>query len=209
MTVPSQLAVSPNNPCPMLRAMVALGYLPDTGGPIDTVSDALTKAKTGSAGGDPKFHRQVSTVALVANGLWLGDLFRNSKNGVRFDRLRGGPLDKKGAGSRILDAQANVVETELARLSEFASPKTGSNGDTESGLSTDEIVKLMDANFARAKGFRRVIDRKLMDGEFPILLQLMGKSSASGPYLSLAEVRTLFAERQLPERVRARLDEAE
>lgn len=66
----------------------------------------------------------------------------------------------------------------------------------------------MDANFARAKGFRRVIDRKLMDGEFPILLQLMGKSSAFGPYLSLAEVRTLFIERQLPERIRARLDEA-
>ncbi len=207
--MPVSREVSPNNPCPMLRAVVAQGYLPDAGERIGVVSDTLTKAKTGSKEGDPKFHRLISTVALAANGLWPWDLLRNRTKGVRFDQLRGGPLDKKGAGSGILDAQGKIVESELARLSEFASPKSGTDGVAELGLSANEIVKMMDTNFARAKDFRRVIDRKLMEGEFPVLLQIMGKASASGPYLSLAEIRALYVDQQLPERVLARLGSAD
>jgi hypothetical protein len=36
---------------------------------------------------------------------------------------------------------------------------------------------MMDANFARAAGRRRRIDRRLMNGEWPILLQVMGKQA--------------------------------
>ena len=63
----------------------------------------------------------------------------------------------------------------------------------------------MDANFERARGKRRWIDRKLMEGEWPVLLRIMGKGEGDQRYLSVAEVRTLFVERRLPERINARL----
>jgi hypothetical protein len=194
--------VSSGNPCPMLRALVSEGYLPDAGAPIQTVSDVATQAKCGSPGCDPKFHKTVSTVALAANGLWPWDLVRNSRKGVNFRQLRGGPLDKKGAGSRILDSQAQVNLAELDRLGSFATPKTGADGVTEPGLDATEIDSMMDANFARAKGQRRPLDRQLMKGEFPVLLKVMGKDAPTGPYLSVAEVRTLFTHMRLPNRVR-------
>ena len=62
----------------------------------------------------------------------------------------------------------------------------------------------MDANFARAKGRRRAIDRGLMNGEFPILLRVIGKQGRDERYLSVADVKTLFAERLLPERMMQR-----
>jgi hypothetical protein len=45
----------------------------------------------------------------------------------------------------------------------------------------------MDANFERAKARRRMIDRRLMDGEFPILLCVIGKQGPDERYLSIAE----------------------
>ncbi len=63
----------------------------------------------------------------------------------------------------------------------------------------------MDANFERAKGARRRIDRKLMNGEWPVLLNIMGKGEGEERYLSVAEVRTLFVERRLPDRIAGRL----
>jgi hypothetical protein len=47
-----------------------------------------------------------------------------------------------------------------------------------------------------------------MDGEWPILLQVMGKPGQGGHYLSVAEVRQLFVERRLPERMTQRLGAA-
>jgi len=63
----------------------------------------------------------------------------------------------------------------------------------------------MDANFARAVGHRRWYDRLLMKGEWPVLLDIMGKGDGEQRYLSVAEVSTLFAERRLPDRVALRL----
>jgi hypothetical protein len=60
-------------------------------------------------------------------------------------------------------------------------------------------------NFARAVGKRRRIDRALMQGEWPILLRVMGKTSVEGRYLSLAELRGLFVEQRLPPRITQRL----
>src|SRR5262249_59003242 len=68
-----------------------------------------------------------------------------------------------------------------------------------------EITTYMKANFERAKGHRRAIDRKLMQGEWPVLLDIMGKGEGEARYLSVAEVRTLFTERRLPARINARL----
>src|SRR5439155_13368045 len=73
------------------------------------------------------------------------------------------------------------------------------------GLSGSEITAYMNANFERAAAHRRAIDRKLMEGEWPVLLRIMGKGEGEARYLSVAEVRTLFTERRLPERINARL----
>ena len=45
----------------------------------------------------------------------------------------------------------------------------------ERGLTNSEITAYMNANFERAAGHRRAIDRKLMEGEWPVLLRIMGK----------------------------------
>jgi hypothetical protein len=78
-------------------------------------------------------------------------------------------------------------------------------GVVERGLGIDQLRAMMDANFARAAGKRRRIDRALMQGEWPILLRVMGKTSAEGRYLSLTELRALFVERHLPPRITQRL----
>jgi hypothetical protein len=63
----------------------------------------------------------------------------------------------------------------------------------------------MDANFERAKATRRRVDRLLMNGEWPVLLNIIGKGEGESRYLSVPEVRTLFVERRLPARIAARL----
>ena len=115
-------------------------------------------------------------------------------------------MDKKGVGSRILDSNAEIDFEELNRLGTFASPKLNAAGESELGLNLNEIQTYMDANFKRAEGHRRRIDRKLMNGEWPVLLKVMGKNGADGRYLSIAEVRDLYIERRLPLRMTRQLN---
>ncbi len=105
----------------------------------------------------------------------------------------------------MLDASGFIDENELARLDQFAADKIDSSGMVERGLGIEQLRAMMDANFARAAGKRRRIDRALMQGEWPILLRVMGKASPGGRYLSLAELRTLFVEQRLPPRITQRL----
>lgn len=121
------------------------------------------------------------------------------------DALRGGPLDKRGAGSRVLHPTGRIDENELARLDQFATDKVDESGVPERGLGIQQLRTMMDANFARTAGKRRRIDRALMNGEWPILLRVMGKTSVDGRYLSLTELRTLFVEQRLPPRITQRL----
>jgi hypothetical protein len=79
------------------------------------------------------------------------------------------------------------------------------DGTVEPGLDAADLKRMMDANFARAEGHRRAIDRALMDGEWPILLKVMGKRGKAGRYLSLADVRTLFVDRAFPARMMSKL----
>jgi hypothetical protein len=119
----------------------------------------------------------VYLIALIANGFGLTRLARSVRKGAQLDALRGGPLDKRGVGSRVLDAGGRI----------------------------NQLRAMMDANFARALGERRRIDRALMQGEWPILLRVMGKPSADGRYLSLTELRMRFVERRLSSRITRRL----
>jgi hypothetical protein len=200
--------VSPNNPCPFLRALVSQGLLPDQGASLGEVTDTIVKvARHGE--GEPKLPAgAIRAIALIANGLGPLQLARNATGGLKLNALRDGPLDKHGAGSSILNAQAEVVEAELKRLDSFASDKVDASGATERGMDLKELTRMMDANFERAKGRRRRIDRRLMDGEWPVLLQVMGKPGRNGRYLSLEDVRRLFQERQLPQRMTARITTA-
>lgn len=91
------------------------------------------------------------------------------------------------------------------RLDSFAADFEDESGTLERGLDEAALNRMMDENFARPSERRRWFDRSLMNGEWPALLQVMGKNHLSQPYLSLSEVRDLFIDRRLPERVIARL----
>ncbi len=200
-----QTAVSPDNPCPFLRAVVAAGFVDGHVVPLARLS-GIVEAASGETGLKKKLvGLETWPVALVANGLSPLRLLRSWWSGAQLDALRDGPLDKHGSGSRILDTTAHVNEAELMRLAEFGKDRQDPSGGSERGLTAEEITTYMDANFDRAKGKRRWIDRKLMNGEWPILLRIMGKGEGEKRYLSVAEVRTLFVERRLPDRIAARL----
>jgi hypothetical protein len=198
-------AVSPNNPCPFLRAAVAEGFVDGHVVPLATLSRTVVAA-SGEKGLQARLGSlETRLVALIANGLGPLRLLRSWWSGAELDALRDGPLDKHGVGSRILDATAEVSETELARLAEFGKDRQDYSGRTERGLTAGEITAYMNANFDRAEGERRWIDRRLMNGEWPVLLRIMGKGDGDERYLSVAEVRTLFVERRLPQRITRRL----
>ena len=203
-----QTTVSPNNPCPFLRALVATDVVEGHFVPLSKLSRTI-----GAASGE-KGLKQTSAgiktylVALIANGLGPLRLLRSWWSGAELDVLRDGPLDKHGSGSRILGVTAEVNESELERLAGFGKDRPNPSGGSERGLTLPEITSYMDANFDRAKGARRPIDRQLMNGEWPVLLRVMGKGAGDDRYLSVAEVRTLFVERRLPDRIAARLQES-
>ena len=204
----ASIAVSPNNPCPFLRALVAEGFVDGHTVPLSTLSRTI-EAASGERGLNKRLAGlKTYPVALIANGLSPLRLLRSWWSGAQLDELRNGPLDKHGSGSRILDATAHIDEAELARLAEFGKDRPDPAGGSERGLTAQEITAYMDANFERAKATRRWIDRQLMDGEWPVLLNIMGKGKGRERYLSVAEVKTLFVERQLPERIAARLPAA-
>jgi hypothetical protein len=91
-------------------------------------------------------------------------LARTAVRGLHLSALRGGPLDKKGAGSGILDQSSAFDQDQLDRMASFGSQKLDAVGGADIGLNLAEITRFMDANFARAEGRRRKIDRRLMDG---------------------------------------------
>src|SRR5579863_2183329 len=200
-----QIPVSPDNPCPFLRGLVANGYVGGHTVPLSKLTGTI-EAATGEKGLKERLAgMEIYGVALIANGLNPVRLFKSWWSGAVLDELRNGPLDKHGAGSRILSVDGEVDESEIARLAEFGSDYTIPSGGTERGLNSRQITTYMDANFERAKGHRRPIDRLLMNGEWPVLLNIMGKGEGDDRYLSVADVRTLFVERKFPARIVARL----
>ena len=202
---PPRMAVSPNNPCPFLRGLVAGGYVGGHSVPLPKLTGTI-EAATGEKGLKERLAGlETYFVALIANGLGPLRLLKSWWSGAVLDELRNGPLDKHGVGSRILNVDGQVDEAEIARLAEFGSDYANGSGGTERGLNSQQVTTYMNANFARAKGHRRPIDRSLMNGEWPVLLNILGKGEGGDRYLSVAEVRTLFVERKFPARIAARL----
>jgi hypothetical protein len=125
--------VSPNNPCPFLRALVADGYLDGHIEPLSAIARAVDATNSGASPDERISKIPVYLIAMIANGLKPRQLLRNLRKGVVLDGLRGGPLDKRGAGSRILDERGQIDERELARLDEFATDKTDPPGRLSAG----------------------------------------------------------------------------
>src|ERR1700710_2527267 len=92
------IAVSPNNPCPFLRALVANGYVAGHAVPLSEIAGMIGMA-SGKTGMEEKIvELKTFGVALIANGHPV----RSATSGAYLDELRNGPLDKHGAGSRLL-----------------------------------------------------------------------------------------------------------
>jgi len=196
------IEVSPNNPCPFLRALVAEGFVDGHTVPLSTLS-----RKIGAASGEKGLNKIKALVLAYGIALFAnGNPLRSWWSGARLDALRDGPLDKHGAGSRILDVSAHVHEDELARLATFGKERTAPGGSPEIGLTKGEVETFMKANRARAKNNWHWYYWLFMQGEWPVLLNILGKGDGRQRYLSVAEVKTLFVERQLPERIIARLE---
>ena len=199
------IAVSPNNPCPFLRALVAGGFVGGHVVPIPELCKNI-EAASGEHGAKEKIvGMKTYGVALIANGLNPLRLLNSAISGAVLDELRNGPLDKHGAGSRILDVTAQVHEDEIERLATFGKECKDPAGGTERGLTAKEIETFMAANLKRAGDQARWYYPMLMKGEWPVLLNIMGKGEGEQRYLSVAEVRTLFVERRFPDRIVARL----
>lgn len=197
----SKQAVSSGNPCPFLRALVSEGLVNDKYEPVSRLAETIVKvARTGEGKPELPF-RKIVLIAVMANGLSPFSAARNAVKGTHLSGLRDGPLDKKGVGSQILDENGGVSLEQLERMESFGSLKAAPDGQEEMGLSEDEIVQFMEANWQRGEGKRRKIDRRLMDGEWPFLLKVMGIDSAAGRYLSMKDVRSLIIDHELPERM--------
>src|ERR1700742_309436 len=157
-----QIPVSPDNPCPFLRGLVAEGYVGGHTVPLPKLTETIEEA-TGKKGLKRRLAGiKIYGVALLANGLSPLRLLKSWWSGAELDELRNGPLDKHGAGSRILTVDGQVDESEISRLAEFGSDYANPDGGTERGLNSQQIKTYMNANFARAKGHRRLVDRSLM-----------------------------------------------
>jgi len=204
-TPAGQIAVSANNPCPFLRALVANGYVGGHAVPLAQLSEtiALASGETGFA--QKKVRLETWMVAVIANGLGPLRVLKSATSGAVLDELRNGPLDKHGGGSRILDADAKVHEDEIERLATFGKDCKDPSGGTERGLTANEIDAFMAANLKRDGDAAHWYYPILMKGEWPVLLKILGKGEGEARYLSVAEVRTLFVEKRLPERITARL----
>ena len=193
--------VSPNNPCPFLRALVAEGLLDNRVATVGQATEVIERVAATGEGSPSLPSLAVRLIAVLSNGLSPTTVLETGLKGVKLSKLRNGPFDKKGAGSRILNSRAQVNLAELDRLKEFASRKLTASGSREMGLDAKQLETMMDANYERNGDRKRLIDRQLMKGEWPTLLEVMGKQGKHGRYLSLREVRTLFIERRLPSRM--------
>ena len=201
--MPSQHDVSPDNPCPFLRALVASGYVSGHIVPLGTLTEdiGLASGKTGVK----LIRAKVAAygIAMIANGHPV----RSVASGAILDELRNGPLDKHGAGSRILGVDANVHLDQIERFASFGQDYANPDGGTERGLNASQIETFMADNLKRAGNEARWYYPIMMKGEWPVLLDILGKGEGDARYLSVAEVRTLFVERRFPDRIVARLQQ--
>src|SRR6476661_2275919 len=149
-TPAGQIPVSPNNPCPFLRALVANGYVGGHVVPLSKLAETIELASGEQGLKETMVGLETKMVAMVANGLNPFRLVKSATEGAVLDELRNGPLDKHGAGSRILGVDAKVHLDEIDRLATFGKDRPDGAGGVERGLNAKEIAIYMAANIKRA-----------------------------------------------------------
>src|ERR1700678_1400140 len=86
------IPVSPNNPCPFLRGLVAGGYVGGHTVPLPKLRATIESA-TGEKGLKERLAgMEIYLVALIANGLNPLRLVKSWWSGAILDELRNGPL---------------------------------------------------------------------------------------------------------------------
>ena len=120
-------------------------------------------------------------VALVANGLSPLRLLSSWWSGAELDALRNGPLDKHGVGSRILDATAQVHESEIARLAEFGKDWPDPCDQGAVGRSQQLSQPRQEAEISRAAAERRLGDRALYSQRLGALAVLDAEARGRAP----------------------------
>ena len=199
-------SVSTGNPCPFLRGIIESGFMPNGEVPIDQVVDAIKKVESAKDPGSVDLPSgALKFVAATANGFLPTQVKHNLKQGVDLNKLRAGPFYKHSAHSRILNPTSDFIAAEFDRLVRYASMKLDADGNSELGLNHAELEKMLHDNYERAKGERRLIDRSIMESEFPVLLTVIGKQGKAERYLAVEDVRNLFQHSQLPARMLSRL----
>ncbi len=195
-------------PCPVLRALAQAGKIKKKVA-LPDLSRAVAKAFDMQSTDLKEFLfelkvRAIATVGKVPDGIKA--IFSPSAP-LDLEELPESPLYKKGVSSQIFDAKGDFNAQQFEHLKKFASSCTGPDGKEEPGLTAANLTKFMDENSKRAENNPHwsPIYRKMMEGEWPPLLELMGKEGKSGPYLSVAELRTLFEKQSFPERIQNRL----
>ena len=136
-TPAGQIPVSANNPCPFLRALVANGYVGGHVVPLSKLPETIGAASGETGFAEKKVRLETWLVAVIANGLGPLRVLKSATSGAVLDELRDGPLDKHGAGSRILDVDAKVHEDEIARLAGFGKDRKDPAGGIERGLTAN------------------------------------------------------------------------
>jgi hypothetical protein len=84
------IPVSPNNPCPFLRATVSEGHLDGRTVPLRTLAQTVQAASGKTGFEKTKVGIETRLVALVANGLNPFRLLRSWWSGATLDELRNG-----------------------------------------------------------------------------------------------------------------------
>ncbi len=192
-----------NIPCPFIRALVATSYIQADVEPVQRLAELIGEAAGGSRANKTKVRILSVGIAAIANGLDPMKIGKTYMDGLKIPELRGGPLDKRGVNSRIIDQNGSFDPEQYERLKTFAKEFSTADGK-ELGIGLKEIKIMMDQNAERAPS-KRSVDRMLMEGEWPVLLQVMQKGEGDDAYLSLDELRILFADRRLPARVEERI----
>jgi hypothetical protein len=199
----------PNNPCPVLRALVSRGDLNrDYEKPSHIGAILGMVSKRGYPPKPEVSQGLVTIVATIANGLWPWNIASTLWYGTHLSGLRGAILDKKGGGSQILSSvDGTINKSQLDRMASFGSNKIDAlSGTIELGLNQNEIQHFIDANVDRAKDIPMAKPqwacKLLASAEYPVLLKVMGKPGKDGTrYLSMDEVRTLWEQRKFPSRL--------
>lgn len=189
-------------PCPLLRALERARHIGEHV-PLRPFAD-LAAAAFGARGANAvRLKATLAAIGAMANG--VRSIPRNLTGGFRPHELRQGPLDKRGGGTRILSQRGEFDAAEMERFETFGRPCPKADGSgTELGWRLRELEAYLDANQARGGG--GFIERRvLMQGELPQLLELMGLGEGDARHLLASEVKALYRDQVLPERIEQRI----